>query len=333
MDDENVGITPDAGDANLLDSLRPDGVVAGEATSDVELMAAHDQEVETQQVNARRKKRQRLTAVGAVAVVLIVSLVAVGISGPGTSDAAAQVELGARTTLAAHSAAIVISGSVSVDGQSIPITGSGYTDPSTGIVDANFQFSSDGTTINESELSDGSGLYMQIMSNGQNEISHLLPGKTWVELPLNTSSGVGAGTTNVLTQLQILTQQGNTVTSLGTSTVDGVSATGYQVTLSTKAMAAAAKRVEKATGFNSQQVKSAIAEFSKNPPVLKLWLDANHLLVREEVSLSATLSGSSASVDVAMDFTKYGQPITVTIPSASDVGSYSAFIAAAQNAS
>lgn len=80
-------------------------------------------------------------------------------------------------------------------------------------------------------------------------------------------------------------------------------------------------------------VKSVLHTLSKSPPVFKLWLDASHLLRREEATISISTAGTSASVDMDINFTDYGTPITVTIPAASDVGSYSAFLRAAQAAS
>jgi hypothetical protein len=312
-----------------------DAAVTGDSENVVGLMRAFAQVAEANREVGRKKKRRMLTIASALALVLVVSLIVIGVSGPGANDAAAQVELGARTTLAAHSAALNISGSLTVNGQSMPVTGSGYADLSTGLVDATLSFSANGTSLSETELADGTNLYMQIVGNGKNEVSQLLPGKTWVELPVRSasSSGVGTGATNIMSQLQVLTQQGNTVTSLGASTINDVAVTGYQVTFSPTAIAAAMKRVERQSGASSQMVKTIMQVFEKDPPVVKLWLDANHLLRREEASISISAAGSSASVDVTMDFTNYGTPISVTIPPASQVGSYKDFMNAAATAS
>ena len=58
----------------------------------------------------------------------MVSFVVIGGSGPGIADAAAQVMLGARTTLDKNTVKMTISGSLSSGGQTIPITGSGSAD-------------------------------------------------------------------------------------------------------------------------------------------------------------------------------------------------------------
>ena len=296
-------------------------------------MVAYAQAVSEQHDGRRRTRRRRITMAAGLALVLAVSLVVIGVSGPGSTDAAAQVELGARTTLAAQTAALTISGSITANGESIPVTGSGYANLSTDLEDVTLSFSDAGTALNETELTDGTNLYMQISENGQNVISQLLPGKDWLSLPLTTnSSELGSGAPNILTQLQVLTQQGNTVVPLGSSTINGVNVTGYQVTFSQSAMSAAANRVKGLTGAESQAVQAVVKDFTKNPPVLKVWLDANHLLQREEVSISMSASGGAVAADVIIDFSDYGTPITVSVPAASDVGSYSDFLTAAQSA-
>jgi hypothetical protein len=244
------------------------------------------------------------------------------------------VELGARTTLAAGSATLTISGSLTANGQSIPITGSGFANLSTGLESVMMSFNANGTALNETELTDGANAYMQISVNGQNEVAQLVPGKDWVDLPTaaSSTSKLGSSAPNILSQLQVLTQQGNTVVSLGSSTIDGVAVTGYQVTFSQDAMAAAAKRVEKLSAAESQAVTAVIHEFTKSPPVMKLWIDANHLLRREEVSIGVSTSTGTVSSDAVIDFSDYGTPISVSIPAAGDVASYSAFMAAAQAA-
>ncbi|MGA2968892.1 MAG: hypothetical protein ABSE75_03715, partial [Acidimicrobiales bacterium] len=167
--------------------------------------------------NHRRRKGRRLVTISAgLVLVLVVSLVATGVSGPGSKDADAQVELGARTTLAAGSATLTISGSLTANGQSIPITGSGFANLSTGLESVMMSFNANGTALNETELTDGANAYMQISVNGQNEVAQLVPGKDWVDLPTaaSSTSKLGSSAPNILSQLQVLTQQGNTVVSL-----------------------------------------------------------------------------------------------------------------------
>jgi len=146
------------------------------------------------------------------------------------------------------------------------------------------------------------------------------------------STGIGSSTSNILEQLQLLAQRGNSVTSLGNSTINGDTVSGYQVTITSRAMAAASKRVVAQSGAESKAMRSLLRSFSLNPPTVTVWIGADHLLRREAVQVSVTTAGSTVSGTVQVDFTNYGTPVTVNIPAASDVGSYSDFLNAATNA-
>jgi hypothetical protein len=91
-----------------------------------------------------------------------------------------------------------------------------------------------------------------------------------VPLGAASTAGLSAGTPNVLGQLQILSAQGNTVVPLGASTINGTSVTGYQVTITQKALTAAYKRAEAQGGAQAQAVKSFLKSASINAPVIKV---------------------------------------------------------------
>jgi hypothetical protein len=299
--------------------------------SDDDLVFAYAQEVTRSKEQARRTRRNILVASAAVVLTLVLTLVAIGASGPGSKDAAAQVELGARTTLAKNTVAIQISGSFTVDGRTVPITGSGAADLSSHLEDLSMSFAANGTSIEETLLADGNAADMQITENGQNEIETVLPGKDWVQLPLDSSSD--SGSTNILSQLQVLTHQGNTVTSLGSSTINGASVTGYQVTIGKKAMAAAYKKAVADGGADASVLENELKNITIKPPTISLWIGSNNLLAREEVALSIGTAGTSVAGDMTMDFSDYGVPVSVSVPASSDVASYDDFLAAAKAAS
>jgi hypothetical protein len=281
-----------------------------------------------------RTKRRLTMSVLAVVVVLVISFVVIGGSGPGSNDAAAQVAIGARATLAENSVTLNLSGSFSVNGQTIPVSGSGFADLSSKVETMSASFSADGTSVQEIVISNGPSAYMQMLENSQNVISELLPGKQWVQMPVGaaTSAGLGIGSPNILGQLQVLSEHGNAVTSLGSSTINGEPVTGYQVTLTQAAMLAAIKRQESHGGAEAQAVKSFLKTSSFGGTVFKLWLGSDHLLAREEVTLSLTADGTTGTGDMTMDFSRYGSPVSVSIPAAGSVASLSVFEAAAKAA-
>jgi hypothetical protein len=284
---------------------------------------------------SRRRKRRAFATTGIVTViVLVIAIVVVGGGGPGSSDAAAQVIRGARTTLAEDTADLQITGSFSANGQSVPVSGSGYADLSSGLETMTTSFDSSGTTLQETVLQNGGAMYMQVMQNNQNSITQLLPGKSWVQLPdtESTPSGLGAGTSNILAQLQLLASRGNTVVSLGSSTMNGQSVSGYQVTITRKAMSNEIKQAEAKGGVAASAMKAALKNFSLNPLVLDVWLGTNDLVQSEKIVLSGSEGGVPIAGDLDIVFSNYGSPVTVSIPAANQIVSYSAFLSAAKAA-
>ena len=297
-----------------------------------DLVFAYARDVTARKERSRRKRRTLLVASAAVMLTLVLTLVGIGASGPGSKDAAAQVELGARTTLAENTVAMQVSGSFTVDGQTVPVSGSGAADLSSHLENLTMSFNANGTLIDETVLADGDVADMQIVANGHNEISTVLPGKDWVQLPLSSSSGLGSGSTNILSQLQVLSRQGNTVTSLGPSTIDGNAVTGYQVTIGKKAMAAAYQKAEAQGGAEAGVLKNELKSLTIKPPTISLWIGSDHLLQREEVAMSIGAAGTTVSGDVTIDLSDYGVPVSVSVPASSDVASYDDFLAAAKTA-
>ena len=278
-----------------------------------------------------RKRRPMLVIAGALAVVLVISLIAIGVSGPGSKGAAAEVILGARATLAKNSVDLTLSGTMSADGQTIPIGGSGFADRTTGLESLTITFSDENIPVQETALTDQGDAYMQIVENNQNQITRYLPGKQWVQIPgASQSTELNATTPNVLDQLQVLTQEGNTVVSLGDSTINGETVDGYQVTITQKAMTAAIKRVEAQGGATAQALEASLKVISLNPPVVKLWLSSDHLLVREEALISVSSGGATASGDIFINFSNYGGSSTISAPATGTVASFKEFLTAAQ---
>ena len=289
----------------------------------------------TKERGARRSHRRMLAVGTGLTAAVAMSILLVGVGGPGSKDASAQVMKGALATLSQRTVAINISGTISANGQSFDITGSGVADLSSNLETTTLSFHPNGTSVQETFLANGPAAYMQIVENGQNGIAQLLPGKDWVQYPLGvaSTSGVGAGAPNMLAQLQLLAAKGNAVVGLGSSTINGEAVTGYQVTITKQAMTAAYKRAEALGGAEAPAIKTMLQSVVVTPPVIKIWLDANHLLRREKVSMNLAVSGNSVAGDVQMDFADYGRPVTVSIPAQSETATYSAFLAAAAAAS
>ena len=279
-----------------------------------------------------RRRTKPLVMIGAaVAIVVVVSFVVIGGSGPGAKDAAAQVMLGARTTLAKDTVKFAIHGSISDNTQSIPITGSGVANLSSNTESVSLAFDANYTAIQETVVADGPSTYERILENGHNLIGRVLPGKAWLEGPENKASagGLGLSSSDILGQLQVYAQRGNSVIPLGPSTINGQAVAGYQVTLSPKTINAAVKRLEAQGGASAAAVKTFLQnDGSINDPVIKLWMGTNHLLVSEEADVSVSAGGTSENTELTMDFSDYGLPVSISAPPPSAVTSLKVFEAA-----
>jgi hypothetical protein len=235
-----------------------------------------------------------------------------------------------QTTLRQHTARITISGSVSADGQSIPLSGTGYADFDNESFSADMSVNTPSGVLDEHEIVVGGQLYFGLGADGFN-ISQITGGPHWIDVPVpeQNSGALGAGNVDPLAQLQLLEQKGASVTSLGTSTVSGVSVSGYSVTPS--------PAEEQQT--LQQEVQSGAIPASAAPmlqqelqtigsPTMDVYFDASGLL--RKLSLTLGAASSPVSVSVQMTFDDYGTTVNIAPPASADVISYAQFVQDAQ---
>ncbi len=186
------------------------------------------------------------------------------------------------------------------------------------------------------ELFADNHFYMGIESGGQ-DISSFVPGKHWVEIPVpvgSASNSLGTGTSDPLAQLQLLVARGNKVTSLGTKLIRGVTASGYAVILNRRNMLRAERQFLSSSGLNAAtQQQLAIAAQNIPTPTIDVWFDSSKLLLQMGFGMNETENGTNVAVNLVMDFVNYGAPVSISVPSPSDVTSYSQFVAATTAAS
>lgn len=242
---------------------------------------------------------------------------------------AALVSESAHTTLAEKTADVTLTGTISAAGQHIPMNGSGVADFTTHAVSATISASFQGMSMHLKELMVDGQVYMG-GTVGPVSFSQLT-GKDWVSLPVSSSDPNLFGS-DPLAQLQLLEQQGSTVTPIGTKTIDGHTATGYTIVPSREAMAKGAQKIVSQMGLDpseASQIQSRIDQMQ--PPTLTAWFDSSHLL--REISVDLNMGGGlGLSGSVVMDFTHYGVPVNVTAPPPSDVTSFRQFLQDAHQA-
>jgi len=273
-------------------------------------------------------------------VVLVVAAatslgVALGSGGPAIPGAGmtptAFVMSATRTTLTQRTADLVISGSITSGGTTIPVRGSGQADLTAGRYSADIQTESAGRSLTERELVVGGRFYLGITVSGV-DASTALTGKHWVQIPVpvgGSSSALGTGTVDPLDQLRLLTKNGNTVRPLGTSVIDGVTVSGYSITPSQKTID---QRIQ--SEIDSGQLSPAAQQQLRTSShlisslAMNVWFDASGLMRRMGVDIGAV--GATGTID--MTFENYGTAVTISPPAPGDVISYSDFATALQAA-
>jgi multisubunit Na+/H+ antiporter MnhC subunit len=267
-----------------------------------------------------------------VAVVVSVALVSRSPAVPGAGIAPAAFVMSAtQTTLEHRTADLIISGSVSASGKTVPLEGTGETDLTAGDFVADITASSAGKSLVERELIVDGHFYLGMTENGTN-ISTILAGKHWIDMPVpiaDTTGSLGTGTVDPLNQLQLLTKHGNAVRPLGTSVIAGVTVSGYSITPSRQTIDQGIQS-EISSGNLSpaeqEQLRQAARSFTAF--TMDVWFDSSGLMQRMKVNIgTSTTSGS-----VIMTFKDYGTPVNVSPPAPGDVISYSAFMTAVQSA-
>ncbi|HEX5266969.1 MAG TPA: hypothetical protein VFW24_09365 [Acidimicrobiales bacterium] len=295
-----------------------------------------DESMGTLENPADRRRRAWPLAIGVVIVVVGVGIGLIVASGgstnPGAGIAPAAFVLSAsQTTLTERTADLVLAGTVSTAGKGIPLNGTGeaaLSNPQQ--FAATVDFTGPGGTIEQKEVVADGRFFMGIESHGQ-DISALVPGKHWVEIPIpvGTGSSLGTGTSDPLAQLHLLAAKGNTVTTLGTKSIRGTTASGYAVTISRQNLLDAEQKYLSSSGIDpGTQQQIAQAAQSLQPLTMDVWFDASKLLRRMSFSLDTTQNGRDVAVNLDMDFVNYGAHVSISTPSADDVVSLNQFEAA-----
>jgi hypothetical protein len=273
-------------------------------------------------------------AVVSLAIVLIAGGVIGGIvsttagrpSAPGAGVAPANfVVSSTQTTLNQHTAEVDISGTITAAGKSIPMQGTGTIDFDTQAFDADISMAIGANSLVEHDLVIADHVYIGLTANGTS-LSALTGGPEWIDVPIadQSSSSLGAGNVDPLDQLKLLEQKGATVVPLGTSSVDGVTVSGYAVTFSAAEIQSSEQQEFQALGLPPAEEQQALNEArTLGSPTLHVYFDGSGLLRQESVSLGG--GSSSVSGTVQMTFSNFGTPVTITPPASNDVIGFTQF--------
>jgi len=281
-------------------------------------------------VPSGRRWRRPTASVAVIVLIAAVVGAVVGTSG-GTgpsSQAGAAVVKAVDHALGAQSAAVSISEQGSIGPVTLNFTGTGGINFSNNSYQMSLSGQVDGQSVTIEGIYIGGSVY-----EGIPQLSQLAPGKSWISLNLSSlakasqTSETSALGSNPLATLQTMAQQGNTVTPLGTSTVDGQSVEGYSVTFS---QAVLNKELHSAT--LPSWMRTAVSQTSLTSATEKVFINGTTLVQVSTATDVNTQASGEAKVSESLDFSDYGTAVVVTPPASSETIPFAQFLKLAKQA-
>jgi Protein of unknown function (DUF2510) len=241
----------------------------------------------------------------------------------------AEVANALAATLSKGSADVTLSGKIHVAGVSAPISGKGAFSFTRNVGVEDLKVTLAGQTIVEKVINFNDDFYLNI----GNDISKVLPGKSWIQLNLSNSDkatalGAGGATgagSNPGAELNILGIGGERVTALGPSTINGAPVQGYLVVVGSAEIAK-----EVANPHLPKWVRQAAAQVRNEKVGYKVFVGDSGTVRRLTTGLSESVDGQSYYEFSSQDFSHLGTAVHASPPPADQVGSYAAFVKAAK---
>jgi hypothetical protein len=266
-------------------------------------------------------------------VAAAVALLAGGIGGyvglGGGQNASAAVALAVNDSLGTRTADWTMQMTGHVAGQTFTMNANGASDFTTNQTNMSMVISDAGQHIVESGVYDGQTVFINL----GDLIGRFEPGKTWVSVDmghLSTGKGAlpGGGGGDPTAVLRVLGAQGNTVTPLGSSVLNGASVQGYAVHMTQAALDNAI-----AEEHLPSWMKGAISLLQSPDVTYEVYINGANRLDRLSSTIQATVAGQKLVETVQQDFSNYGAPVHIIDPPPDQVVSFDQFLQAAGQAS
>jgi hypothetical protein len=259
-------------------------------------------------------------------VVVLVAAAAGGfvLAGGGAKSAEAAVIDSVNSTMADRTAHVTMNLAVNTSSTTVSGTGTGDIDFGRNAMQLQLTVGLAGQQVQMQAVYVAGSVYEQVPGLGQ-----LIPGKSWISLDLSSlaaASGQSAGalgtSNNPTAMLRLLAQQGNTVVSLGSSTIGDTPVEGYSVTLDPAAI-----RAKLAHADLPSWMTTALSQLNIQGTTLKVYVDGSGLLRRFSLNLTETVASTAkVTVDESLDFSDYGATVNVTAPPPEQVVSFDQFL-------
>jgi hypothetical protein len=190
-------------------------------------------------------------------------------------------------------------------------------------------------------VSDGSNVYVQVPA-----LSALTGGKSWLEATMpgtGSKSGTSAGSLSLSTltdpakALAMLGSLGSPVTRVGTVQIDGTSTTEYKTTITGAELIAQRQHNSEGSSPSTGAAAKALHQLGLVSVPVAAWVGQDGHLRQASVAIDlshATLggllgglfspsttagTGAGSVLALTVGFSRYGAPVSVTVPPPSDV--------------
>jgi LppX_LprAFG lipoprotein len=187
----------------------------------------------------------------------------------------------------------------------------------------------DASGLHATEVTDGSVVYLKLPA-----LAQLLPSvNPWVKLDLVAlakSNGIDLSqltqTTSIdpADQLELLKQASRDFTKVGDEQVNGVEATHYHGSVDL------AKAVDQLDPAAKAKLEPLLGQLGTTTVPYDVWVGSDGLISRISIDMQETVPGVADGVHVAvtMDFSGYGEQVTVTDPPSDEVTDLTSLIPA-----
>jgi hypothetical protein len=253
--------------------------------------------------------------VGGIAAAIVAVVVAVAVVfGGHHAGALDPVANAADATAQAGSAEVGIAGTVSAAGQTIPISGSGTIDMRSNSGRLSLSTTVPGTgAVTIEEIMSGTTFYIKMPQGA----GSLPGGKKWMKIDLQAfgktkgidfGKALQAGNNNPADLLRFLKAVGNSHV-VGPEDIHGAPTTHYAASID---LAKAADRIgDKQT---ADALKALYASSGATTMPIDVWIDRVGRVRREHFSFSMSAGASPGSMDMTLEFIRFGVPVDSTPP-------------------
>lgn len=274
------------------------------------------------QAGSGQRAGRRLVPFSLLGILTVGTAVAATLAVVGSTSAAATLASAASNSIATHSADVTLNLEGTVDGQNITMTGNGPIDFDTNESSMTMHINVLGSQETLSEIYDGQTVFVNL----GDLLGKLNLGKSWVSVPIGQvksagSSLPGGGAGDPTALLHLLSAQGNTVTALGPSDVDGHTLQEYSVVITPQSLAR-----DIAQAHLPSWMASAMSLVHNAAETEKVGINSANELQSVASTVTATISGQKLVETVTEEFSNFGVPVTITDPPSNEVLPFSALL-------